>query len=507
MAGVQILVVEDHPMQSKLVSFLLEEAGHTVRTAASAEKALELLQSFHPFHPDLILMDLELPGKDGLELTRELRHHPLLDGTAIVALTAYSDPAHLARAREAGCDGCIAKPIDPVSFAHEVRRHLGGSGLNETGVDASCDSGDILAQARNDFLAQGMEQSGAILKALDADPDRAIQMLWRVLQRWASLGATLGFPGIPGQVRKLEALFVPGNLSLDHIKRAVETTQRRFRAATRYKPSLPLELIVRLRDVRIGLVDFSEEQANRIRRAAKSEQSHVVIERMKSNTFENQTAYGALVVNECALLGEDALDRPKWSVPAVFIGSRSSWLSFSRLPSRAYDFLIAPWDAEEVLVRVYRLIAKAPPRQARWDLTYQQKRRSRVLIADDDPDNVALVSEALQSEMDCEVARSGKQALEAAQRRPPDALILDVNMHDLDGFEVLKKLRANEVTNEIPVLMLTARRDKIDIALGFSRGADDYMGKPFKPSELVARLNKIITTRRKSRVLHSANVN
>jgi DNA-binding response OmpR family regulator len=503
MAGIQILVVEDHPMQSKLVSFLLEEAGHTVRTAESAEKALELLQSFRP---DLILMDLELPGKDGLELTRELRLHAVHGVTAIVALTAYGDPVHLASAREAGCDGSIAKPIDPTTFAHQVQRHL--AGLQESAPDARCDSGDVLAQARNDFLAEGLEQCGAILKALDADPDRAIQTLWRVLHRWASLGATLGFPGIPGQARKLEALFIPENLPLNEIRKAVETTQRRFQTATRYKPSLPLELIASLRDVRIGLVDFSEDQANRIRRAAKSVQSQVVIERIKSNSIENQTAYGALIVNECALSVQDALHRPQWSVPAVFIGSRSSWLSFSRLPARAYDFMIAPWDAEEVLVRVYRLIAKAAPPRARWDLRHQEKRRTRVLIADDDPDNVFLVSEVLQqSEMDCDVARSGRQALDAVQRHPPDAMVLDVNMLDLDGFEVLKKLRANEVTSEIPVLMLTARRDRIDIALGFSHGADDYMGKPFKPSELIERVNKMIAARRKSQFLHSVRAN
>ncbi len=491
-------------MQSKLVSFLLEEAGHTVRTAESAEKALELLQSFHP---DLILMDLQLPGKDGLELTGELRLDPVHALTAIVALTAYGDPAHLARAREAGCDGSIVKPIDPTTFAHQVRRHLGDV-VEETDADARCDSGDLLAQARNDFLAEGLEQCGAILKALDSDPDRAVQTLWRVLHRWASLGATLGFPGIPGQALKLEALLIPGDLSIDEIRKAVETTQRRFRAATRYKPSLPLEVIAGLRDVRIGLVDFSEDQANRIRRAATSAQIQVAVERMKSNSIENQTAYGALIVNECALSAQDALRRPQWSVPAVFIGSRSSWLSFSRLPARAYDFLIAPWDAEEVLVRVYRLIAKAAPPQPTRDLPHLQRRRLRVLIADDDPDIVLLVSEVLQqSEMDCDVARSGRQAVEAAQKRPPDAIVLDVNMLDLDGFEVLKKLRDNAVTSEIPVLMLTARRDRIDIALGFSRGADDYMVKPFKPSELIERVNKIITARRKSRVLHSAPAN
>jgi CheY-like chemotaxis protein len=97
-------------MQSKLVSFLLQEAGHTVQIAGSAEEALELLRSFSP---DLILMDLELPGMDGLQLTRVLRFDPVRATTPIIALTAYTDPSDLERAREAGCNGRSSSPLTP----------------------------------------------------------------------------------------------------------------------------------------------------------------------------------------------------------------------------------------------------------------------------------------------------------------------------------------------------------------------------------------------------------
>ena len=69
-------------------------------------------------------------------------------------------------------------------------------------------------------------------------------------------------------------------------------------------------------------------------------------------------------------------------------------------------------------------------------------------------------------------------------------------MLDIDGFEVLKRLRGNLVTSEIPVLLLTGRRDRVDIAEGFTSGADDYMVKPFKPSDLAARVDKIISASR-----------
>jgi len=134
MGSLQILVIEDHEMQSKLASFLLEEAGYTVLTAESAEKALELLRSFHP---DLILMDLQLPGKDGVELTRELRLNPVHGDTPIIAMTAYTDPGDLAKAREAGCNGNISKPIDTTTFARQVRAYLGGVADGEADVPAT----------------------------------------------------------------------------------------------------------------------------------------------------------------------------------------------------------------------------------------------------------------------------------------------------------------------------------------------------------------------------------
>ncbi len=494
MASIQILVVEDNDMQSKLVGFLLEEAGHTVQVAESAEQALELLQSFLP---DLILMDLQLPGKDGLELTRELRLSPVLGATPIIALTAYTDPAELGRAREAGCNGTIAKPIDTATFTRQVREYL--SGTAEVACEAPRDSGDLLAEIRNSFLAEGLEQCGAILKELQSDPRSAIDVLRRVLHRWAGVGGTLGFPELSSQARHVETLLKPAGEDYAEIVKAIETMRRRFAAAARNKPSFPLELTNGLSGARIGLINFSDEEANRIRRAASSPNIPIVIERMKSDSIENQSGYTALIVNECGLSMVSAtLHRSQWSVPAILIGSRSSLLSFSKLPARACDFLIAPWDAEEVLVRVYRLIAKSGTPQPTGDSPHMQKRRPRVLIADDDPAIVSIVSEVLQqSEMDCEVARGGKQALEVVSRRPLDAIILDVNMLDLDGFEVLKSLRNNLATREIPVLLLTARRDKLDIALGFSSGADDYMVKPFKPLDLVERVNKMIAARRK----------
>jgi len=493
MARIQILVIEEDPAQSKLMASLLEEVSHTVEVAENAESAVEILRSFHP---DLVLVDLDLSGKDGLELTRELRLKPIHATTLIIALTADADRSDLARVREAGCDGSISKPIDTATFARRVLSYIGGAGVIEAEVPS--DSGDLMTEIRNRFLAEGLVQCDAILKQLNSGSGGAIGLIERALGRWAGAGGTLGFPEISNQARTVEQLLTSVSLEHEELVKNIETARRRFCAAARHEPKLSQELMKGLMDVRIGLVNFTEAEGNRIRTAAQRAKVRIVIEQMDAERVDHQNGYNALIVNECGLSPEAALRRRQWSIPAVFIGSRASLESLSQLPSSGSDLLIAPWEAEEVLIRLYRLMRNTEPRQPTGDPSRIPRRRPRVLIADDDPDLVALVLATLgQFGMDCDIARSGKQTLDAVRRKAPDAIVLDVNMIDLDGFQILKKLRDNLSTKSIPVLLLTARSQESDITLGFASGANDYVVKPFQPSDLVRRVEEIISAAHK----------
>jgi two-component system, cell cycle response regulator DivK len=129
MAGEPILVVDDNPLNLKLTRILLAGEGYQVRTAVDAREALEELRTLHP---RLILMDIQLPGRDGLELTRQLKADPAMHDVVILALTAYAMKGDRERAREAGCDGYIAKPIDTRSLPEVIRSYLGESGKGRT---------------------------------------------------------------------------------------------------------------------------------------------------------------------------------------------------------------------------------------------------------------------------------------------------------------------------------------------------------------------------------------
>lgn len=121
MAGEQILIVDDNPTNMKLASFLLVKRGYEVKCAEGAERALEVLKTFHPA---LILMDMQMPLIDGFELTRRLKSDPATRDITIVAVTAYAMKGDEERVRAAGCDGYLAKPIDVMKLPEVVATYL-----------------------------------------------------------------------------------------------------------------------------------------------------------------------------------------------------------------------------------------------------------------------------------------------------------------------------------------------------------------------------------------------
>jgi two-component system cell cycle response regulator DivK len=117
----RILIVEDTPANMKLAVFLLESAGHTVLTATDAETGLAIARSEQPH---LILMDIQLPGMDGLGATALLKQDDRTRAIPVIALTALAMKGDEERIRAAGCDGYVAKPLRYQDFLTTVAAHL-----------------------------------------------------------------------------------------------------------------------------------------------------------------------------------------------------------------------------------------------------------------------------------------------------------------------------------------------------------------------------------------------
>ncbi len=118
----------------------------------------------------------------------------------------------------------------------------------------------------------------------------------------------------------------------------------------------------------------------------------------------------------------------------------------------------------------------------------------KILIVDDDLDTLRLVGLLLERKgYLISAAKNGREALVKASNESPDLILLDIMMPDMDGIEVLRRLRKDRTTSEIPIIMFTAKNQVEDKVLGFETGADDYLTKPTHPAELTARVRTILT--------------
>ncbi len=120
----RILIVDDNPLNVLLVKTLLSQEGYTLAEAGDVQQALAAVASMKPH---LILLDLELPGMDGLTLARQLKTHPATCGIRIVVFTAHTAADTEGAVRAAGCDGLLTKPIEPASFREAVQGYLAGA--------------------------------------------------------------------------------------------------------------------------------------------------------------------------------------------------------------------------------------------------------------------------------------------------------------------------------------------------------------------------------------------
>jgi DNA-binding response OmpR family regulator len=118
-----------------------------------------------------------------------------------------------------------------------------------------------------------------------------------------------------------------------------------------------------------------------------------------------------------------------------------------------------------------------------------------VLVADDEQDILTLVTTIIErSGHEVVSVRDGAAALAAIRERRPDLVVLDISMPEIDGLEVLRRVRAEAETSDLPVLLLSARAQEADVRHGFETGASGYVKKPFSPSELAQRVDGLLAT-------------
>lgn len=220
MAGEPILIVDDTPVNLKLTRALLANQGYQVQTAASAEEAIEILDAHHPL---LVLTDLQLPGMSGLELTRRIKSDDRFGDTIVVALSAFAGPREEEEARRAGCDGCLAKPIDTRTFAWQVREFLerrssGSRSSSAMPPDALSES--TLLPLRGRFLEESASQ--ALQWVTQLEGELAAETAAQSVHQWIGAAGLLGYPEISEMARELETAFRARPVDAGELREALE---------------------------------------------------------------------------------------------------------------------------------------------------------------------------------------------------------------------------------------------------------------------------------------------
>jgi len=196
MAGETILIVDDTPVNLKLIRLLLANQGYKTLTASDAEDALGFLGSHHP---DLVLADIQMPGMDGLAMARRIKCGQDTADIGVIALTANAGAADRQAALDAGCDGYIPKPIDPRTLAARIREFLDGRAAAacvppaHSTVRPSISAADM-HELRQRFLEEGTERLRYFMASLEGrfPADEAAM----AVHQWVGTSGLLGYSDI-----------------------------------------------------------------------------------------------------------------------------------------------------------------------------------------------------------------------------------------------------------------------------------------------------------------------
>ena len=489
-----VLLVEDEKTTRESMRLFLKTCGYASIEASTVEHAVEALS--HGI--SAAVLDVHLAGdRSGLEVLTPIRGRPELADIPVIVLTGgiLTDAEEaLIKQRHAyifykpeGCETIV-------SFLDRLRGRATGMAM-----PARVDEG-----LRHDFLAQTQRESWWLQSSLTTGLDCARAR--QIVHRWAGVGGTLGFAGISRRALDLQAMLdEPFDVTIERLRDAVNEIAR-LCAAVMETPLEPRRVLTDVIDAlggqlagkKIALVGFEAPDAG-----------------WMANTLEQAKAFSRVLDPAEAASGAHALDPFDMAAIAVssdhHVGARISADAVaaiglpvlligptaavagktSTLHEAARDFLIAPCSPEEFLLRASRLLSGAAPHApVHGDAACEGR---RVVVADDDATITALVKAAFQNyAFECHIARDGGQALELTRVLQPDALVLDVNMPQFDGFEVLHALKNDPATARVAVVLLSARQQEADIMRGFALGADDYVVKPFSPVELIARVKRLL---------------
>lgn len=463
----RILVVDDIRTNVMVLMKTLEKAGYEVVVASDGFQAVDLAGQVNP---DLILLDIMMPDRDGLEVCVILKSQEETASIPIIFVTANSDSDRIVDAFSAGGCDYITKPIRVGEMLARVRVHLS---LRQAERDLKVKNDElkkladrllesntaIAKQARIEPLT-GLLNRGAWDKAAQNEHARARRynrvhsIIMIDIDHFKSLNDALGHP--------------VGDECLARVAKTIAATCRSIEFVGRYGGE---EFVVFVPEASL---DAACTLAERIRQDIWD-----LGVRHPSSPAGRVTVSIGVASNECgsfeSLLKEAdaALYRAKNGGRNLVYAYRNRHSSSDQAPGDSG--IAAPVGQDPSTVEV----------------------RASILIVDDNPTNRALCKGCLTGEgYRIREAVDGLSAIAEVEKEAPDVIVMDVMMPGMDGYECTRRLKRNIETQSIPIIIVSACTDGTDVVAGLEAGADEYITKPYRTAELALRVRSMVKLRR-----------
>lgn len=471
--GIKLLLVEDNEINQQVAKEMLEQEGFDVDIAMDG---LEAVQKIRTSVFDAVLMDLQMPIMDGYEATRIIRSEPRFNDLPIIAMTAHAMTDVKEKCLSIGMNGYVAKPIDTdelvaslFDFIKPEKRKVPDATLETAdkqektllpallpGIDRQLGLRNVAGNAQlfHELLAKFYEDFGDVEAQLDTflqagDRESALTLLHSL----KGVSGNLAMPELSGSIGALECAIKNQQTCVP--ERLIEFSRAQHKV---------LESIGRLRAIEPAkLLDC------------------------KPDTIEPKLSLAEPLLDELFnAVNESRLDVDLHfkELKKIIQGScQSDKVKLLEQAIDEFDFAAARSILQDIGLALFgKKLTQAP-------VSSEANTRQKILIVDDMPINIRVLGEALKSRYDIVAAINGEKALLMAQSdNPPDLILLDIEMPDMDGWQVCRHLKAHEKTRDIPVIFITGHYEVSEVMAGFESGAVDYISKPFNISVVQARV-------------------
>lgn len=482
--GCNILVVDDYAINQDVAKALLEGEGVFVSLADNGEQAVQMVKETQF---DAVLMDLQMPVMDGFEATRLIRSEQRFSDLPIIALTAHAAKYEKDKCLGRGMTDYVSKPIDLEQLLWVLNKYITPTNTEPFNLHVEplkTESIDIKNLQLSGFDVQ------ALLKKVAGDEQLLCQLLIDFKQQ---------FTGIMQQIKNsLQQEDKQKAEQLIHGLKGVAANLTAFKLATRARE---LEGAIEERhDLSIPIDDFEKallQVLSDIKIIRTKIQAHsAMAEQNKTVDFVRANKELNKLTHLCKLKSLDV---------DICIAAIKECLSNSGFTAeiQKLDQCINIFDFKEALLHIKEITQALPAIPVGHNLPpIDEDNKYKLLIVDDLPINIKMISQVLRDHYTIQVAKNGDEAISIARSEPkPDLILLDIEMPEMNGYELCLKLKETKLTEKIPVIFITGRTEAMDERVGLEMGAVDYITKPFNASVVLARVNTHIELKRQSDLL------